>query len=79
LHGYRVGLTGKLVDTTDAHEWHHRDVPGRSDLCDELSSSGVTPMILLLFSNSYGVFVWSGPVATRTILIEDDPRVMVVV
>jgi hypothetical protein len=31
-------------------------------------------MLLLLFSNSYGTFIWSGPVAIRTVIVEPEYR-----
>lgn len=31
-------------------------------------------MLLLIFSGSYGVFIWSGPVASRTVRVEPEPR-----
>lgn len=37
-------------------------------------------MLLLIFSGSYGVaFVWSGPVAARTVLVQADNRRAVIV
>ena len=36
-------------------------------------------MLLLIFSNSYGFFVWSGPLSTRTVLVEPDIRLALVV
>lgn len=36
-------------------------------------------MLLLLFSTSQGVFIWSGPTAARTVLVENEFRRAVVV
>lgn len=37
-------------------------------------------MLLLLFSGSYGAtFIWSGPVASRTVLVQSDNRRAVIV
>lgn len=31
-------------------------------------------MLLLIFSNSYGTFIWSGPAPSRTVLITGENR-----
>jgi hypothetical protein len=36
-------------------------------------------MLLLIFSNSYGTFIWTGPNPARTVIIEAEPRTIVVV
>lgn len=35
-------------------------------------------MLLLIFSNSYGVLMWSGPHASRTVTVEPESRRLVV-
>lgn len=36
-------------------------------------------MLLLIFSNSYGTFIWTGPNPARTAPVEAEPRAIVVV
>jgi hypothetical protein len=36
-------------------------------------------MLLLIFSGSYGTFMWSGPTPSRTVLIEAEVRTILAV